>query len=104
MSKVIPLPTRSGRIVNVTLGHSFQLRPRTRGLTRHDDDGQTTILLKPDILASARFGDHAALRTVLHEIGHAMLHQAVLRGERTPSQAHEDEADLFADAVLAAIS
>lgn len=87
-------------MVRVELGVSSSgLAPRTLGLTQHVR-GATRIVVRPGVVAAARAGDREALRVLLHEAGHTVLHQAVLRGERATSESLEAEADAFADFIL----
>lgn len=93
-------PTSEGEVVRVELGVSSSgLAPHTLGLTMHAR-GATRIVVRPEVIERARNGDQDALRTLLHEAGHVVLHQAALRGERQAGDI-EQQADAFADFMLA---
>lgn len=63
-------------------------------------DGSLRIVVRPDVLAAARAGDREALRTLLHEAGHVVLHGDDLLEGRAPAGEAEEQADRFADFVL----
>lgn len=57
-------------------------------------------MVRPDVLEAARAGDREAMRTLLHEAGHVVLHGDDLLAGRGTAPEAETEADRFADFVL----